>query len=90
MKKRTATKLVRKALGFIEYEIGTNAIKHMYEVIDNVTLFLFIYTCMRAYIYIYRLIKVSEVWYLIPSMWLHTKGRGERGKLGLAIRWIVF
>ncbi|MGP1921854.1 MAG: small ribosomal subunit protein uS7 [Candidatus Hodgkinia cicadicola] len=54
-KKKTATKLVRKALGFIEYEIGVSAIKTLHEAIDNVTP----YTEVRQ-------IKVGGVSYSIP------------------------
>lgn len=54
-KKKTATKIVRKALGFIEYEIGVNAVKTMHEAIDNVTPYMEI-----------RQIKVGGVSYSIP------------------------
>ncbi|MGP1911602.1 MAG: small ribosomal subunit protein uS7 [Candidatus Hodgkinia cicadicola] len=54
-KKKTATKLVRKALGFMEYEIGTNAIKTLHEAVDNVTPYMEV-----------RQIKVGGVCYLIP------------------------
>lgn len=54
-KKKTATKLVRKALGFIEYEIGASAIKTLHEAVDNVTPYMEV-----------RQIKVGGVSYLIP------------------------
>ncbi|MGP1918417.1 MAG: 30S ribosomal protein S7, partial [Candidatus Hodgkinia cicadicola] len=54
-KKKTATKLVRKALGFIEYEMGANAIKTLHEAVDNVTPYMEV-----------RQIKVGGVSYLIP------------------------
>lgn len=54
-KKKIAMKLVRKALGFIEYEVGVNAIKTLHEAVDNVTPYMEV-----------RQIKVGGVSYSIP------------------------